>query len=199
MVTSAVAPFLEQAIPSTPSAFDRSPSSRPLQRLFSYAAPEVPLADSVDERWTEGDFVIEEVSYATGPLARASARVVALSVVARALPGLIVLHCHSGIYAWGKEKVCAAPHDSKSLRRFRDAKYGGRSLAHDLAARGFVVLAPDAFYFGGRAGGGAGDVRTSTELDRRRRVSRRPPLSDGSHAGAGSRLDGRVRGQAAEP
>jgi hypothetical protein len=94
MVTSAVAPFLEQAVPSTPSPFDRSPPSRSLQRLFSYATRDVPLADCVEERWTEGDIVIEQVSYATGPLTRASARVVAPSSVARALPGLVVLHCH---------------------------------------------------------------------------------------------------------
>jgi dienelactone hydrolase len=168
LITRGLAPFLAQAVPHESSAFDRTSSPGGVRRLFSYAARAVPLAPAVEERRADGDLRVERVSYATGPFTRASAVVVAPSSPASPLPAVLVLHCHSGVYRWGKEKVVAAPGDPQALLAFREAKYAGQSLAHGLASRGFAVIAPDAFYFGARAlGDGPGDA----ELDRRRRES----------------------------
>lgn len=40
------------------------------------------------------------------------------------------------------------PNPPDILRRFIERSYGGRTYADELARRGFVVLAPDGFYFG---------------------------------------------------
>jgi dienelactone hydrolase len=171
LVTRAVAPFIRQAVAPEVSPFDRPAFSRPLRRVFSYATRDIPPAERVEGRWVDGDTVVERISYATGPLTRASACLVAPASVSGPLPGLVVLHCHSGVYEWGKEKVCAPPEEPERLRRLRAEKYGGRSIAHDLAARGFIVLAPDAFYFGIRAVGTMGDGIAFEALEGRRRGS----------------------------
>lgn len=167
MVTRAVQPFISQAAPPCSSPSDRRALSHPVARLFSYATPDVPLAETTEARWTDREFEVERVSYATGPLTRTAALVVGPASGTRPLPGVVALHCHSGIYRWGKEKVCATPGEWPSLQRFREQRYGGRSLAHDLAARGFVVVAPDAFYFGSRALGGADGNGAAVEAHRK--------------------------------
>ncbi|HUQ95138.1 MAG TPA: hypothetical protein VM120_25900 [Bryobacteraceae bacterium] len=65
------------------------------------------------------------------------------------LPGVVAIHCHSGRYVWGHEKILSAPSDSPALLEFRKNAYG-RPYAEELARRGFVVLVIDGFYFGSR-------------------------------------------------
>ena len=70
----------------------------------------------------------------------------------RPLPGLLGLHCHGGVRSVGAEQLVETdrePHPSASL--LRDAVYGGRAVANDLARDGFVVLAHDTFSWGSRA------------------------------------------------
>lgn len=70
----------------------------------------------------------------------------------RPLPGLLGLHCHGGVRSVGAEQLVETdrePHPSAS--RLRDAVYGGRAVANDLARDGFVVLAHDTFSWGSRA------------------------------------------------
>ncbi len=94
------------------------------------------------------------------------------------LPGLLALHCHGGIKAYGAERLVRFPHDFEH----RDAEhhdggaalsdgpggaagshamglppldiraklYGGRALATWLAHQGFAVLAHDTFMWGSR-------------------------------------------------
>jgi dienelactone hydrolase len=64
-------------------------------------------------------------------------------------PGVVAIHCHSGRYVWGREKIVGHPGDSAALLEFRNRAYG-RPWAETLARRGFVVLAIDGFYFGSR-------------------------------------------------
>jgi dienelactone hydrolase len=65
------------------------------------------------------------------------------------LPAVLALHCHSGRYTWGHEKVLSHPAESEYLRLFRSGTYG-RPWAEALVRRGYVVIAIDAFYFGAR-------------------------------------------------
>lgn len=152
-------PFLDQAIPPSPSPEDRPGNFPAARHLFSYAAPMVPFSPTVKREWSEEGLVIEEIEYQTGPLTRATAFVLKpIREKLTPLPGILLFHCHSGVYRWGKEKVLARPGDLEELIGFRQAKYDGRSLAHDLARKGFIVMVPDAFYFGSRALGREGDV-----------------------------------------
>ena len=62
---------------------------------------------------------------------------------------MLALHCHSGRYQWGHEKLVSKRDDPPALKAFRDQAYG-RPWAEVLARRGYVVLVIDAFYFGAR-------------------------------------------------
>jgi dienelactone hydrolase len=61
---------------------------------------------------------------------------------------VLALHDHGGFYYFGKEKVTETDNPPESLQKFIETAYGGRTFADELARRGFVVLVPDAFYFG---------------------------------------------------
>ncbi len=63
-------------------------------------------------------------------------------------PAVMALHDHGGFYYFGKEKITATDDPPEPLRRFIAESYEGRTFADELARRGFVVLVPDAFYFG---------------------------------------------------
>jgi dienelactone hydrolase len=115
--------------------------------------------------------VVERVEYQTGPLTRATALVLRPQAAPAPLPGLLLFHCHSGVYRWGSEKLYETPADPQALRRFRQEKYAGRSWARDLAAAGFLVVVPDAFYFGRRALGREGVDAPAHEIDHWRKAS----------------------------
>lgn len=95
------------------------------------------------------------------------------------LPGLLALHCHGGIKAYGAERLVSLPdglEDSRGLDNpdggahlgerpggaigsaplrlppleIRAKLYGGRALATWLAQQGFAVLAHDTFMWGSR-------------------------------------------------
>jgi dienelactone hydrolase len=63
-------------------------------------------------------------------------------------PAVVALHCHSGFYYYGKEKITEIENPPQVLQDLINKTYGGRCFADELARHGFVVLVPDAFYFG---------------------------------------------------
>jgi dienelactone hydrolase len=63
-------------------------------------------------------------------------------------PAVLALHDHGGFYYFGKEKITETEIDLPVLKDHIRVAYGGRTFADELARRGFVVLVPDAFYFG---------------------------------------------------
>src|SRR6266542_3279299 len=68
-------------------------------------------------------------------------------------PAIVALHCHGGVFRWGREKVLESADpdlENPVLRRYRQTGYGGRGYANALAQRGYVVAVIDAFYFGER-------------------------------------------------
>lgn len=68
-----------------------------------------------------------------------------------ALPGIVALHCHSGMKYFGKEKIADGPDGaSPDVLALRDECYDGRAYANDLARRGYAVLVHDAFGWGSR-------------------------------------------------
>ncbi len=66
----------------------------------------------------------------------------------RPAPAVVALHDHGGFYYFGKEKITETEAPLGCLQEHIDRAYGGRAFADELARRGFVVLVPDAFYFG---------------------------------------------------
>lgn len=63
-------------------------------------------------------------------------------------PAVIALHDHGGFYYFGKEKHNHTDDPPEILSNYIENLYEGRTYADELAKRGFVVLSPDALFFG---------------------------------------------------
>ena len=65
-------------------------------------------------------------------------------------PAVVALHDHGGMYFWGKEKLVEVPDPHPVLAEFKKTAYAGKSIATELARRGYVVIVIDMFYWGER-------------------------------------------------
>lgn len=65
-------------------------------------------------------------------------------------PAVIGLHCHGGMYYFGKKKLVEEDNEPQLLTAFRQEMYGGIAIANELVRRGYVVAVIDSFYFGER-------------------------------------------------
>jgi dienelactone hydrolase len=120
-----------------------------LQHL-SYAPPPVPPAPQLIRREDRGDYVQEYLTFQTTPDIRVPAYVLVPKTGALPAPGIVALHCHGGFYVWGKEKLVETGREHPALTDYKQELYHGRSIASDLARRGYVVVVIDAFYWGER-------------------------------------------------
>ena len=119
--------------------------------LFHYEPAPVSPAAVVNGRWEADDFVQERVVFSTAPGIRTPAYVLIPRGFAGPRPGIVDLHSHGGMFAFGKEKVMPMPEgDHPSITAYRERNYGGRSTSLALCRRGYVVISADAFYFGER-------------------------------------------------
>jgi dienelactone hydrolase len=125
-------------------------AARPLyRRLLCYDPKPEPLAADLVSRKERYGFTLETVRLRATAAYSIPARVLLPAKRTGRVPGILALHCHSGRYVWGHQKILSAPDDPPILTQFRDRAYG-RPYAEALARRGFVVLVIDAFYFGER-------------------------------------------------
>jgi len=139
--------FLEREWKSLPS-WKKAARGLFLRELSYQPKPE-PLGADLVAREERAGFRVETVRITATPAYRIPARVLIPEGGKGRLPGVVALHCHSGRYVWGHEKVLSRAGEHPALREFRDRVYG-RPFAEALARRGFVVLVIDAFYFGER-------------------------------------------------
>ncbi|MCC6857515.1 MAG: acetylxylan esterase [Bryobacterales bacterium] len=118
-------------------------------RFLSYFPKPVPLDVKVHSTVQREGYEIRVISFAGS----AHYRVPAYLLVPKAagkLPAVVALHDHGGWFYHGKEKLVRMDGEHAALQSFRDQYYGGRGYADELARRGFVVIVPDAFYWGER-------------------------------------------------
>jgi dienelactone hydrolase len=130
-------------------AWQRTARARVFDHLF-YAPPRVPPNPEVVRRTDRGDYVEEYLTLQTTPDLRIPAYVLIPKKATRPAPGLLVLHSHDGIYLWGKEKVVELDQEHPYLTKFKQERYGGRSIASEFAKSGYVTMAIDMFYWGER-------------------------------------------------
>lgn len=118
-------------------------------RHLSYDPKPAPLTAEVIERQDRDGFTVERLRLRATSFYDLSARLLVPARRSGRAPGVVAVHCHSGRYVWGHEKVLSQPGESAVVTEFRDRAYG-RPYAEVLARRGYVVLVIDAFYFGER-------------------------------------------------
>ena len=118
---------------------------------FHYTPPPCDPAPEVLERVDGGMYTRERVLINTTPDIRIPVYVLVPKDLTGPAPGLVALHDHGGFYFWGKEKVVHVEPEHPRLTAYKQTYYGGRSVADELARRGFVVVAPDMLHWGERA------------------------------------------------
>lgn len=116
---------------------------------LGYAPTATPIGADFVNRDERDGFTVETVNIHATPAYSIPARVLIPHNRKGRLPAVLALHCHSGRYTWGHEKVLSTPGEPQDLTEFRNGTYG-RPWAEALALRGFAVIAIDAFYFGAR-------------------------------------------------
>jgi len=121
-----------------------------LERALSYWPKPVPLDLKVHSIVKREGYEVRVVSFAGSAHYRVSACLLVPTVGKGPYPGVVALHDHGGWFYHGKEKLVRMDGEHAALAGFRDRYYGGRTYADELVRRGFVVLVPDAFYWGER-------------------------------------------------
>jgi len=120
-----------------------------LEHLF-YAPPPVAPAPEVVRREDRDGYTQEYLTFQTTPDLRVPACVLIPKQAKQPAPGIVLLHCHGGVYAWGKEKVVETGDEPAFLTDFKRQLYGGKHIATELVRRGYVVITIDMFYWGER-------------------------------------------------
>ena len=118
--------------------------------LLHYQPPQPELEPQVLQSHQGEEFTRHQVSFQSSPGCRVPGYLLVPRGAPPPRPGVLVLHDHGGFYYFGKEKVVGLPEERPVLTLHKRRYYGGRSLADELARRGYVVLVIDAFYFGER-------------------------------------------------
>jgi dienelactone hydrolase len=130
-------------------AWKRQARGRLLDLLHYAPAPLDPRPEIVGRR-DVGDYVEEHVVFSTTPDLRIPASVLIPKKRNGKAPAIVALHDHGGFYLWGREKIVQGEDEHPALRAFKQRAYDGKSIASELAHRGFVVIAIDMFYWGER-------------------------------------------------
>lgn len=119
-----------------------------MRELLSYEPEPAPQDAEILETTKKEGYTRYLVRYSVTSDRKTEAYLLIPDGLAKPAPAVIALHCHSGFYYFGKEKAAGIENPPKILQELMQNTYGGRPFADELARRGFVVLAPDAFYFG---------------------------------------------------
>ncbi|MCH6469093.1 dienelactone hydrolase family protein [Sinomonas terrae] len=144
------APLFEEQ-PEIPAAVLRD---RLLAALGTSPAPES-AAVTVDGTWTRDGLDGTDLSWDCGFGPRTRAWLLRPAGETGTLPGVLALFEHGGVKVVGREKLTDGPGQldadlAATVRSSRNACYGGRAWAEDLARRGVAVLIHDVFGFGSR-------------------------------------------------
>ncbi len=115
-----------------------------------YEPPSCLPRPEVVGRVDKGDFIRERVLINTTPDIRIPVYVLIPAGVSLPAPAVVALHDHGGFYFWGKEKLVEVTPEHPELRAFKQRYYDGRSIADELARRGFVVIVSDMLHWGER-------------------------------------------------
>jgi dienelactone hydrolase len=120
-----------------------------VQRVFAYNPDKVALDIKVHNVVKREGYEIRTISFAGSPYYRIPAFLL-VPEGEGPFPAVVALHDHGGWFMHGKEKLVAIEGEHVGVTEFRSRSYGGRAWAEALATRGFVVVVPDAFYWGAR-------------------------------------------------
>jgi cephalosporin-C deacetylase-like acetyl esterase len=117
---------------------------------LSYFPKAVPLDIRVHSVVKRDGYEVRIISFAGSSHYRVPAYLLVPTAGRGPYPAVVALHGHGGWFVQGKEKLVRMEGEHAALAGFRQQYYGNRAWADELARRGFVVIVPDAFYWGER-------------------------------------------------
>ena len=116
--------------------------------LLNFSPSPAPLNQEITAKVKKNGYTRYTVRYNITPHRKTEAFLLIPDGLTKPAPAIIALHDHGGFYYYGKEKITETENQPEVLKEFIKNAYGGRTYADELARHGFVVLCPDAFYFG---------------------------------------------------
>jgi dienelactone hydrolase len=119
-----------------------------LHELLAYQPEAASLEPEILTTLSEKGFTRYLVRYSVAPQRKTEAYLLVPTQGSGKFPAVVALHCHSGYYFSGKEKISDSGSKAEPLQALVTSTYEGRYYADELARRGYVVLVPDCFYFG---------------------------------------------------
>jgi dienelactone hydrolase len=119
-----------------------------MMELLNFTPSPVPLNPEITATVKKNGYTRYTVIYNITPHRKTEAFLLIPDGLIKPAPAIIALHDHGGFYYYGKEKITETENQPEILKKFINDAYGGRAYADELARHGFVVLCPDAFYFG---------------------------------------------------
>lgn len=121
-----------------------------LRSLLLFEPEVVELSPELADHTEYADYVQQKWYFTSYP----GERIPVILLIPRGLtapaPAIIALHCHSGVYYFGKKKLVEEENEPPSVTRLRQEAYDGVAIASELARQGYVVAVIDSFYFGER-------------------------------------------------
>jgi dienelactone hydrolase len=126
----------------------RTAAKAKMQELLAFKPAPAPLHPEVLSTTKRAGYTQYLVRYSVNAGQKTEAFLLIPDNLKQRAPAVIALHDHGGFYFFGKEKITRTDNQPPVLQDFIRDLYGGRTYADELARRGFVVLCPDAFYFG---------------------------------------------------
>lgn len=119
-----------------------------LHELLAFAPEPAPLNPQILKTTKRDGYTQYLVKFNLNALQQTEAFLLIPDNLTKPAPAIIALHDHGGFYFYGKEKHTLTDDQPAILKAYIQNLYEGRAYADELAKRGFVVLCPDAVYFG---------------------------------------------------
>ena len=119
-----------------------------MMELLAFHPEPAPLLTEILSTTKRDGYTQYLVRYNVNSLQKTEAFLLIPDNLKKPAPAVIALHDHGGFYFYGKEKHSLTDDQPKVLVEYIQNLYEGRTYADELAKRGFVVLSPDAMYFG---------------------------------------------------
>lgn len=126
----------------------RSAAKAQLHELLAFHPQPAPLNTEILRTTKRDGYTQYLVRYNLNALQKTDAFLLIPDGLQKPAPAVIALHDHGGFYYFGKEKHTLTDDQPDILVEYVQNLYEGRYYADELARRGYVVLCPDAIYFG---------------------------------------------------
>lgn len=126
----------------------RKTAKAQLHELLAFNPEPAPLHSEILSTTKRDGYTQYLVRYNVNALQKTEAFLLIPDNLQEPAPAVIALHDHGGFYFFGKEKHTFTDDQPDILVEYVQNLYEGRYYADELAKRGFIVLCPDAPYFG---------------------------------------------------